>query len=70
MIDISRFVDGFVGMLFWHSNAHYCCSNADWVGWTCFQGFECDLFYIVESGEFEATFSQVFKQPSCVCVRK
>ena len=30
---------------------------------TCFQGFEGDLFYIVESGEFEATFSQVFNWP-------
>lgn len=28
-----------------------------------FQGFESDLFYIVESGEFEATFSQVFNHP-------
>jgi hypothetical protein len=38
------------------------------VGGTCFQGFESDLFYVVESGEFEATFSQVFEQPFGFCV--
>ena len=40
------------------------CNKADWVGGACLQGLESDLFYIVESGEFEATFSQVEAGPS------